>query len=69
MEKEMEVVKRGMQHGDLSLDAYTQVCLLYSKTVFRIHRICTFLASRIWIRNYLYVSGIGSFLQQAKRLR
>jgi len=25
MEKEMEVVKSGMQHGDLSLDAYTQV--------------------------------------------
>ncbi len=41
MEKEMEVVKRGMQHGDLSLDAYTQVCLLI-KTVFRIHRICTY---------------------------
>jgi hypothetical protein len=34
MEKEMEVVKRGMQHGDLSLDAYTQVCFLNSKTVF-----------------------------------
>jgi hypothetical protein len=31
MEKEMEVVKRGMQHGDLSLDAYTQVCFLTSK--------------------------------------
>ena len=25
LEKEMEVVKGGMQHGDLSLDAYTQV--------------------------------------------
>merc|ERR1711983_674193 len=25
LEKEMEVVKTGMQHGDLSLDAYTQV--------------------------------------------
>ena len=25
LEKEMEVVKKGMQHGDLSLDAYTQV--------------------------------------------
>jgi hypothetical protein len=25
LDKEMEVVKKGMQHGDLSLDAYTQV--------------------------------------------
>ena len=28
LEREMEVVKTGMQHGDLSLDAYTQVGIL-----------------------------------------
>ena len=30
LEKEMEVVKKGMQHGDLSLDAYTQVRRSYA---------------------------------------
>ena len=29
LEQEMETVKTGMQHGDLSLDAYTQVYFLF----------------------------------------